>query len=172
MPHKTVEGNGGEFLRLLDRLKDFVIIVEGKKDREALKTLGLNNVIAVNGRPLIKVVNEIKYLGERPVILTDFDKRGIDIAKRLSRLFQAYKIHPNSSLRCKLMEFGKNKIEDFRDEFYLEESMPQAKNGFRIRGDYHVKTGSYFNKIHNKSAHKGKRNSGKAGRNRRDFWPD
>ncbi len=35
MPHKTVEGNGGEFLRLLDRLKDFVIIVEGKKDREA-----------------------------------------------------------------------------------------------------------------------------------------
>src|SRR3989338_11300893 len=111
---KTVEKDKDEFLELLEELKDFVLIVEGKNDLTALNTLGLYNVIAINGRPHIKVVEHVMGLGKgdeqssgKPVsvILTDFDKTGREIAGKLNRLFQAYKIHPNSRLRKKVMEF-------------------------------------------------------------------
>ena len=172
-----MEGDYGEFVRLLERLKDFVVIVEGKKDRAALKTLGLYNVIAINGRPLIKVVDEVRGLGNAPVILTDFDSKGMEIARKLNSLFQAFRIHPNSGLRCRLMGFGKNRIEDFGN-VCLEAGMgiqglwTEAGTSKMKESDLHVKASSYFNKVRDKGAHKDKGSSGKAGRNRCYFWPD
>lgn len=50
-------------VRLLEKLKQEVVIVEGKKDKEALKTLGLKRIIAINSKPLIEIVNKIQKLG-------------------------------------------------------------------------------------------------------------
>jgi len=162
-----VEKNRTEFLEAIDRLRDFVAIVEGRKDRSALKTLGIYNVIAINGRPLIEVVHEAKDLGGVPVILTDFDRKGREIAGRLNALFQAYKIHPNQQLRCRIMEFGKNRIEDFRLTGAERPGLDLIKES-----DSHGKAGAHFNKVYYKGPHKGKRGSGKAGRHWGYFWPD
>lgn len=51
-----------------------LIIVEGKKDYSALKTLGIKNIIAINRKPLYKFIEEINR--KEVIILTDLDREG------------------------------------------------------------------------------------------------
>ena len=65
----------------LERFKDYVIIVEGKKDVVALSNLGFDKVYAVHvtGVPLRVRIEQIAgEIGkkEKVCILTDFDKQG------------------------------------------------------------------------------------------------
>ena len=173
---KTLERDWQEFTELVARLRDNLIVVEGKKDGRALKTLGLYNVIEISGKPLINVVNEIaRALDGREtglVILTDFDREGRRIANKLIRLLQSYKISPNAGLRNRLMEFGKNKIEDFKMKpgEVRDKVIGSLKYDSFKRGDIYGETGANFNKVHNKSAVKGKGNNRKVRRNRSYFW--
>ena len=48
-----------EMLELLGKIRDFLVIVEGKKDVKALNTLGITNIIAISGKPLIAVVEKV-----------------------------------------------------------------------------------------------------------------
>ena len=147
---KTLERNGIEFLSLLDKLRENLIIVEGKKDRRALKTLGLYNVIEISGKPLITVVNHILKECEKEhtdvVILTDFDSKGKKIAARLNVLLQSYKIHPNAKLRKSIMEFGKNKIEDFKIEPWIAENISDSP--LDKRGDVYGEISANVDKVH------------------------
>lgn len=147
--------NAEKLANVIDKLRDNIIIVEGKKDKRALYNLGLRNIIAINGKTLADVVNETlaKKKGSSVVILTDFDREGRKLAAKLRILLQRLKMHPNMRLRRMLMSFGKSKIEDFN-----------AGNNFSadlIRGDYHVKVSTNINKVHNQSSHKSKGGRGK-----------
>jgi len=141
------ERQAQKIVGIIEELKGNITIVEGKKDKFALKALGLSNIVAINGRPLIQVVQKLykeqKHTkNKKMVILTDFDKKGREIAAKLKHLLQRYKIPVSSRLRNKMMKFGKNKIEDFRN---------------LNRGDNHGKISANFNKVHNKSSYKSKR---------------
>jgi len=132
---------------LLNDLEDKLLIVEGKKDKKALKSLGLKNIIAIKGRPLYEVVESIKT-NKEIVILTDFDKKGREIEKRLKYLLQRHKKRTNSRLRGKTMSLGKNKIEDLANL--------NSQIAFK-EVDVHVKVSADFDKVSNKSANKRKR---------------
>ena len=158
--------NEEAFLKLLDELKQKLVIVEGRKDKEALKTLGLKRIIAINGKPLIKIVNKIHELNiKETVILTDFDKQGRIIETKLRNLLHTYKIHTNAKLRSKMMRIGKNRIEDFKNFLDLGISEIPIKGSF-IGGDDYGEISANFNKIHNKSKNKSKRSNRKTRRNR------
>jgi len=62
----------------IDKLKrtDSLIIVEGKKDKEALNKLGIYNIETLGGRPIFKLVEDIALKAKRVIILTDLDKEG------------------------------------------------------------------------------------------------
>lgn len=129
---------------IIKDLTDQVIIVEGKRDKKALKSLGLKDIIAINGRPLYEVAEIASNTKKEVVILTDFDKKGRQIEKKLRDLLQKHGKQSNSKLRWKVMALGKNKIEDFGvlhtpDNISFEED------------DFHVKTCTNFNKILGKS---------------------
>jgi len=158
-----------KLLNTLDKLKGCILIVEGKKDEKALKSLGLKNIIKISGKPLIRVVDEIEKSKRNKdvIILTDFDSKGRRIAARLRYLLQRYRIHPNSRLRSEVMKLGWNKIEDMNG-LRFEQPVQQALVG----GDDYVKTGSDINKVHDKGSHKGKRCGGKTRHNRSDIWSD
>jgi len=129
---------------IMNDLKDTLAIVEGGWDEKALKSLGLKDIIAINGRPLYEVA-EIASNSQKPiVILTDFDKKGRMLERKLKTLLQRFGKQPNTKLRCKLMEFGKNKIEDF-GAFNSPEKMSVVED------DFHVKTCTNFDKIRGKS---------------------
>jgi 5S rRNA maturation endonuclease (ribonuclease M5) len=75
------------------------IIVEGKKDVEALRVLGVEGTLVsvkTGGKSFLDVVSEIEQMGASEVILfLDFDRRGKEGTKRLKQHLERAKIKPN-----------------------------------------------------------------------------
>lgn len=61
-----------------------LVIVEGKKDLNALNRLGIRNVLTLN-KPLFAVVEEVASLTNECVVLTDLDREGRELYSRLSK---------------------------------------------------------------------------------------
>lgn len=97
------EKNRAELFEFLKKIKHKTVIVEGKRDKEALCSLGFTKVFAINGRALIEVAGKTK---EQTIVLTDFDSEGEELAQKLSLFLRA-----DSYSRKKLRSlFIKNKI--------------------------------------------------------------
>ena len=75
------------------------IIVEGKKDAEALRSFGVEgNVITAKtgGKSFLDVVSEIEQTeAAEAVLLLDFDRRGKQGTQRLKQSLEHAKIKPN-----------------------------------------------------------------------------
>jgi 5S rRNA maturation endonuclease (ribonuclease M5) len=75
------------------------IIVEGKKDVEALRTLGVEGTVITvktGGKSFLNIVTEIEQKGASEVVLfLDFDRRGKEGTKRLKQHLERAKIKPN-----------------------------------------------------------------------------
>src|SRR3989338_9297625 len=90
-----------EFSKLIEKIKysNTVIIVEGKKDKEALNKLGIMNIVELTKKPLFQIVEEIANNNKEIIILTDLDKKGKELYGKLSRDFHKYGIKINNELR-------------------------------------------------------------------------
>jgi 5S rRNA maturation endonuclease (ribonuclease M5) len=79
--------------------KGIPILVEGKKDAETLKLLGVEGqvlTIKTGGKSFLDSVAEIEQSGVRRVILLlDFDRRGQEGTSRLVREFERLRIKVN-----------------------------------------------------------------------------
>jgi 2,5-diamino-6-(ribosylamino)-4(3H)-pyrimidinone 5'-phosphate reductase len=82
-----------------ESVKGKPIIVEGKKDAQALRILGVNGAILTvktGGKSFLEATAEIENLGAREVILLlDFDRRGKEGTKRLQESLERAKIKIN-----------------------------------------------------------------------------
>ena len=98
-------------MKEIERAKEYLIIVEGKKDRQALLALGFKNIFVLNetGKSLYEKVEEIERLaGKKKIcILTDFDKKGKKLYLLLKKELSTRKVRLDNSLRG---IFLKNKI--------------------------------------------------------------
>ena len=137
-----------KFLKILADLSDYMVIVEGKNDEKALKRLGQRNIIAINRRPLYRVAGIADSKNNEVVILTDFDDKGKELNSKLSSFIKNVKI--NSGLRKRFGSLGIYRIEDLKNLVDIMDSFKED--------DYHVKIGTNFNKVRNKSIDKCKRN--------------
>lgn len=108
-------------LQLLDRLaavsdKGIPIIVEGRKDVDTLRKLdiGGNIVMAKTyGKSLLDVVDEISERKLTEVILLmDFDRRGKELIKRLTKHLEKTKIKPNLFFWRTLLNFVGRDVKD------------------------------------------------------------
>lgn len=139
-----IEFSGQELRKCIEELEGKLVIVEGQKDSKSLKSLGVKNIMQLDGKPLAEFTYHVSKSfvsssDERRevVVLTDFDSEGKKIAAKLESLFRMHKIAVNARIRRKFMKFGKNRIEDFKE------------------GDIYGKVSSHFNKIRGKGYHKG-----------------
>ena len=167
--------------KVIRELEDCILVVEGKRDERALKSLGLKNIVRISGVPFIKAVEAIQKLrtrGEKEVvILTDFDREGRKLAKGLAGLLKKYKIHPNSRKRGRIMELGKTHIENLRKLGPAEAGSRKAvgkglKKPLSKEDDSYVKTGTNINEIPDTRKHKCERRDRKARRHRRGLRSD
>ena len=82
--------------------KGKLIVVEGKKDAQALSELGVIGrvlTLKTSGKSTIEAINEIEALGNRKIILLlDFDRRGIDGTKFLQRELEHLRIKVNTKV--------------------------------------------------------------------------
>ncbi len=79
-------------------LKDKLVIVEGKKDKEALKSFGITNVVTLK-KSLFEVVEEVSSKAKECVILTDLDKKGKYLYSRLRQDLQKHGVKVDNSFR-------------------------------------------------------------------------
>jgi len=77
--------NGPEVDDFLDRLRETVkpVIVEGKKDKEALEGLGVTNIVCLNNKPLYKIIEGVAANSKKAIILTDLDREGRSLYGKL-----------------------------------------------------------------------------------------
>lgn len=103
-------------LNEIERFKDYIIIVEGKKDVQALKSLGFEKVYAIHstGIPLRERVEQIMLYVEkksRICILTDMDKKGKQLYEKLKPIFQELGARLDSTFRGILIKSRVSHIE-------------------------------------------------------------
>ncbi|MBS7620346.1 toprim domain-containing protein [Candidatus Bathyarchaeota archaeon] len=90
-----------ELLSSIDSSVD-AIIVEGSRDREALRRLGFDGVIemhSMKGFSEEELVEEIGSKYKSVLLLTDFDEEGRQLNKRLTRIFERRGVKVDLGLR-------------------------------------------------------------------------
>ena len=106
-------------LKILHENKEKQVIVEGKRDKEALCLLGFKKIITIN-KGIYETTEQVKE--KEVLILTDFDYEGRLISKKLNLILQhlGYKIDRETRRKVDLM-FTKlkiRKIEELRGVFH------------------------------------------------------
>lgn len=94
------------FFALLSKVKEaqFPIIVEGKKDQAALRSLGItNNIISLNSKPLFGIIEEVATHYSDVIILTDLDQEGKKLYGSLHRGLSHYGVRVHNELRYFLL---------------------------------------------------------------------
>lgn len=95
-----------------------LILVEGKKDRKVLQRTGLDNIFEISGKQLEKVADILKEKHLEVTILTDYDKEGIKLYKRLKSLLISNDVKVNDDIRRKFKcAFLVNKVEELNGYF-------------------------------------------------------
>ena len=113
-PEETLE----ELTVILDELKERsheeVVLVEGLKDRAALTVLGVDGEVwQVQGPSTIFSIAERMALEGRPaIILTDWDRKGGQLARLLRNGLRANGVRFDDELRMRLVVLVKKEIKD------------------------------------------------------------
>lgn len=81
------------------QLSDVIIIVEGKKDKAALASLGITNTFSLDKWPLYKVIEHIAKSSKDCVILTDLDAEGKKLYAKLNSGLQEHGVRIDNRFR-------------------------------------------------------------------------
>ena len=100
-----------EIFAELEKAKNKLVIVEGKKDVAALEALGLDNIMQLYKDPLYKVVEKVAEADREVLILTDLDREGKKLFGKLNRDLQRRGVKINNKLRNLLSRTSLNEIE-------------------------------------------------------------
>jgi len=79
--------------------RDLLVIVEGKKDKQAIENLGITKIEVLSKIPLYKVIENVAEKTKEVVILTDMDKKGKELYHRLMAGLQKHGVKINNKLR-------------------------------------------------------------------------
>jgi 5S rRNA maturation endonuclease (ribonuclease M5) len=127
-----------EFLQRVEReYRPLVIVVEGRRDEEVLRDLGVSTIIvrtqSYRSRPeLLDHLSSMREKGLSVLILTDYDQEGDEIARHLEQELQIRKIRTQMRLRKKVRTLMRERlcIEDLHSLFRKEDSPePAGRSG-------------------------------------------
>jgi 5S rRNA maturation endonuclease (ribonuclease M5) len=90
-----------------------IIVVEGRKDMDSLRFLGIRGEIKLaSHRPLLEFTDMLSETGKQIIILTDWDKKGGIVARKIIQHLIAHGIMPNIDIRSRIRALVKKKIKD------------------------------------------------------------
>jgi 2,5-diamino-6-(ribosylamino)-4(3H)-pyrimidinone 5'-phosphate reductase len=92
------------------------IIVEGKKDIEALRALAVEGPLLTTktgGKSFMEIISDIEKTDAKEIIiLLDFDRRGKEWTKRLTQYLEKTEIKPNITFWLKLLSLVGTEVKD------------------------------------------------------------
>ena len=101
-----------EFIKnLREASKKYPVVVEGKRDFFFLKRFGIRNIYTLSGKNYTDLAESIPPEVEKVILLTDVDKQGEKIFKKLSQVFKRYNIEVDGSFREYLKRLGVEEVE-------------------------------------------------------------
>jgi len=111
---ETLEELEELLLRLRERPEGTVILVEGKKDRAALTCLGISGEIVQvqDARGIFGVAEELARKGQEAIVLTDWDRKGGQLAELLRNALKANGVRYDDTIRARMSMLGKKEIKD------------------------------------------------------------
>tara|TARA_B100001027_G_scaffold173543_1_gene124827 strand:- start:1241 stop:1654 length:414 start_codon:yes stop_codon:yes gene_type:complete len=117
MVYLSKEKRASDFQKIWSDLRslNYPIIVEGKRDKIALRKLGIEgDIIQLNdGKSVLSTIERISQRFGRSsqfVILMDWDKTGNKLAKQLVSFGEACDLVPNDKIRSALSKFSAKEI--------------------------------------------------------------
>ena len=115
------------------------ILIEGKKDEESLRELGIKgNFIKVSGSPLkLFEIAEIAAQSSKIIILTDFDKKGNELAQKLSEDIQRLGSYPDLQIRRKIMGITRRYIKDIESLSRHLRQLELEECPYGVTGNYY-----------------------------------
>jgi 5S rRNA maturation endonuclease (ribonuclease M5) len=111
-----------------------MIVVEGQKDRESLRRMGITGPIQCLQSSRQNALGFVESLQrtKRIVVLTDFDREGNSLAKKLARSLNAQSLQVNLVLWKKLRELTRSDVRSIEElPKYLERLSAEAYNPTR-----------------------------------------
>ena len=111
-----------KFQKLLERVifaaqRGSVMVVEGLRDREALRTMGVPGIILClqsSRKNAAGFAEELDGVQE-VIMLTDFDRQGVHLAKKLARILNSQSVHVNLLLWRDLRRLTKSEIRSIEE---------------------------------------------------------
>jgi len=107
-----------ELKKFLLRLKrftagreDWVVLVEGKRDKEALERFDIEPVYTMRGKKFYDIGEELSEKFKGVVILTDLDRTGEEIYRKLTKILESYGLKVDGSFREDLRRSGVKFVE-------------------------------------------------------------
>ena len=90
-----------------------IIVVEGRRDMESLRSLGINGEIRLaSQQPLLEFTEQLSKSGKEIVILTDWDRKGGMMARKIIDDLLFYGIMPNTDIRSRIGILVRKRIKD------------------------------------------------------------
>ncbi len=118
-----------KIIKQLEKAKDYLIIVEGKKDKSSLQKLGFTKIFVIHetGKSLGEKIEQIQELvgRDKVCILTDFDKKGKKMYLLLKSKLQEIGVRLDNTLRGFLLKQKISHIEGLYH--YLNKENKNAK---------------------------------------------
>ncbi len=108
-----------------------MIVVEGQKDRESLRRLGITGPIQCLQSSRQNAVGFVESLGpaKRIVVLTDFDREGVSLAKKLARTLNTHSREVNIVIWKNLRELTRSDVRSIEElPRYLERMHRETYN--------------------------------------------
>ncbi len=90
-----------------------IIVVEGRRDVASLRQLGINGEIRLaSQQPLLEFTEQLSKSGKKIVVLTDWDKRGGMMARKIIDDLLFHGITPNTDIRSRIGILVRKSIKD------------------------------------------------------------
>lgn len=110
------------FRKLIDQISvqsanGSVIVVEGRRDRESLREIGISGPILClqssrrNAMGFVENLTGMKNV----IVLTDFDREGVSLGNKLSRILNAQSHHVNMILWKNLRELTRSEVRSIEE---------------------------------------------------------
>jgi len=127
-PEERLEQLEKVFEELVDLSADAPIIVEGIRDANALSRLGIEkNVVTLNrGVSIFAFCEQISRQSKKAIVLTDWDRRGGQLARMLKESLIANGVEVIDGIRTQIVILSKKEVKDV-------ESMPTFIERLRAR---------------------------------------
>jgi 5S rRNA maturation endonuclease (ribonuclease M5) len=105
-----------EIKDVIQKDRNCVVIVEGKKDRKVLQELGFTNILTLEKLPMYSL---IELVSKEVIILTDFDKKGKELYLKIKDLCSRRGVKVKTKLRCLLLRTNITNIEDIKPHSFI-----------------------------------------------------